>query len=97
MIWLESLTSGKLEWKRVCNESFTSVVLYPYHILMLKKQVKTNLVKSILFKGHFQSMTNFSFGALSGEDACARVMLVDRKDGSLIFTGKNIVSGICHS
>ncbi len=40
VIWLENLTTGKLEWKRVCNESFTSVVLYPYHVLMLKKQVR---------------------------------------------------------
>ncbi len=37
-------------------------------------------------------MTNFPFaGAMGGDDACARIMLVDRKDGSLIFTGKNMV------
>jgi hypothetical protein len=40
VIWVEDLSTGCLEWKRICNETFTSVVLYPYHVLLLKRQVE---------------------------------------------------------
>ena len=37
VVWLEDLASGRRRWKRLCTETFTSVVLFPHHVLLLKQ------------------------------------------------------------
>jgi hypothetical protein len=39
----------------------------------------------------FQNVANLAYASGDGDDPCARVMLADRKDGSMIFAGKNMV------
>ena len=78
-MWLEDLASGRRRWKRLCTETFTSVVLYPHHVLLLKQHAIANFA---------------SYANPSNENPHARIMLADRRNGNPIFYGKNVVSAI---
>ena len=78
VVWLEDLASGRLNWKYLYSETFTSVVLFPHHVLLLKQH----------------AIASFASAAENNENPHARVALVDRRNGSPLFFGKNVVSAV---
>ena len=77
-MWLEDLATGRRRWKRLCTETFTSVRLYPHHVLLLKQHAIANFANRSISE--------------SNESPHARVMLADRRNGDPLFYGKNVVS-----